>query len=237
MRISVPNQITLVRLGLALVFFALLSLFRADDIARREWILEACFWIFLLAALGDVLDGYLARSMNQVTSFGRIVDPVVDKIMVLGAFIFLASDLFYDPARKANVTGVAPWMVVVLLLREMFVSAVRAYSESGGQPYAALWTGKLKMFVQCTAVCVVLGQLAWFRDNSLMLIVRTSVLWLCVIVTVGSIFSYVQRGRQFLLSESALCGQPVPPRRTKPRAAGEPERPAALSGRAREAAV
>jgi CDP-diacylglycerol--glycerol-3-phosphate 3-phosphatidyltransferase len=195
MRISVANQITLGRLLLAIVFFGLLMRFDAAALDRQRWLLVVCFWVFLAAALGDVLDGMLARMLKQVTSFGRIVDPVVDKVMVVGAFIFFASPQFSSAGR--NITDVAPWMVVVVLVRELLVSAIRSHVESAGQNFAAARVGKLKMFVQCTTVCVILGQLGFQLESLAPL--RSFCVWSTVIVTIVSAISYVRRARTFLL--------------------------------------
>jgi CDP-diacylglycerol--glycerol-3-phosphate 3-phosphatidyltransferase len=212
MRINVPNQITLGRLMLALVFFALLSFYSPVE-TGRQWILSACFWIFLIAALTDIVDGWLARTWQQVTSFGRICDPVVDKVMVCGAFVFFASGLFYgpdpqSPERLTNITGVQPWMVVVILLRELLVSAIRSFSEAQGDSFAATWVGKLKMFIQAATVCVVLGVLAWYPESLAWL--RITAVWLTVVATGLSIIAYASRARAFVLSASALGSQPEP---------------------------
>ena len=209
MKINLPNQITLARLGLAIIFFILLSWFQAGDLESSRWMLTVCFWIFLIAALTDVLDGFLARMMKQVTSFGRIVDPVVDKVMVCGAFIFFASEHFSD--GNQNISGVAPWMVIVILVRELLVSAIRSHSEAEGQDFGADWSGKLKMFVQSVTICVVLGQLAWFhklRPDELAW-VRVGCVWLTVIITALSTLTYARRARAFLLSSAALGGKPA----------------------------
>ncbi|HUU96727.1 MAG TPA: CDP-diacylglycerol--glycerol-3-phosphate 3-phosphatidyltransferase [Phycisphaerae bacterium] len=204
MKINLPNQITLARLGLAIIFFILLSLFRAEDLESSRWMLWVSFWIFLVAALTDILDGFLARMMKQVTSFGRIVDPVVDKVMVCGAFIFFASEHFWAGGR--NISGVAPWMVIVVLLRELLVSAIRSHSEGLGQDFAATWAGKLKMFVQSATVCVVLGQLAWFhqRRPDELAWIRVGSIWLMLVVTTLSMVMYIRRAYSFLLSSAAL---------------------------------
>ena len=211
MRMSIPNQITLGRLVLAIIFFGLLSFYSAARPATN-WILSVAFWIFLIAALGDFLDGWLARRLNQVTSFGRVVDPVVDKVMVCGAFIFFCSGNFVDPTTQRNITGVAPWMATVVLLRELFVSAMRAFVESSGSSFAANWVGKLKMFVQAATVCVVLGVLAWYEETMSWL--RVTAVWATVIVTAASIYSYVRRARDVLFSPEAM-GTPTW-RRTPP---------------------
>jgi CDP-diacylglycerol--glycerol-3-phosphate 3-phosphatidyltransferase len=204
MKINLPNQITLARLGLALVFFGFLSWFQAEDLESSRWMLTVCFWVFLVAALTDVLDGFLARMMKQVTSFGRIVDPVVDKVMICGAFIFFASQHFWEGGR--NISGVAPWMVIVVLLRELLVSAIRSHSEGLGQDFAATWSGKLKMFVQSATVCIVLGQLAWFHERrpDELAWIRVGSIWLMLAVTTLSMVMYVRRAYSFLLSGAAL---------------------------------
>lgn len=203
MWINIPNQITLGRLALAIVFFALLSFYSPAD-AQRQWILDACFWLFLVAALGDALDGWLARTWKQVTSFGRISDPVVDKVMVCGAFAFFASVRFYDPHAGVNITGVQPWMVIVILLREFLVSAIRSFSEGQGTSFAANWVGKAKMFVQSTTVCIVLAVQAWFADVHAWEQIQLACVWLTVIVTGLSILGYIKRARAFVLSAAAL---------------------------------
>lgn len=213
MRINIPNQVTIARLFLTLIFFALLSVYSVND-GNTWFVLEWCFWLFLVAALSDMLDGYLARTWKQVTTFGRIIDPVVDKIMVCGAFVFFASPHFLDVAAApyVNVSGVAPWMVIVLLLREFVVSAIRSHSESHGKDFGATWTGKLKMVLQSATVCVVLGHLVWFDDERYAWIrrLRDACVWATVVVTGLSMFSYARRARAFLLSSTALAGDPGP---------------------------
>jgi len=88
--LNVPNQITLARLALAILFFVVLSQY--DYRQAPAWKLDLAVAIFVLAAGSDFLDGYLARKWGQVTPLGRVLDPMVDKILVCGAFI-----LFLDP--------------------------------------------------------------------------------------------------------------------------------------------
>jgi len=206
MRINLPNQVTLGRLLLALLFFVLLSLHDARDDPR--WLLVVCFWVFLVAALGDVLDGMLARWLRQVTPFGRIVDPVVDKVLICGAFILFASANFVREGR--NITAVQPWMVIVILARELLVSAIRAHAESAGESFGAHWAGKLKMFVQSATVCVILGQLGWKLDGLAPL--RVACVWLTVVVTALSVIAYFRRALVFLRTGAA----PGPAERREP---------------------
>lgn len=198
MKINVPNQITIARLILAVIFFVLLSLFSAEGYPGNGWLLKVCFWVFLVAAATDFLDGLLARMLKQVTIFGRVVDPVVDKVLVCGAFIYFASDHFV--AGGKNVSFVAPWMATVIIGRELFVSALRAHSEAEGRDFSAVWIGKLKMVVQSTAVCLVLGYLAWFPG--LAPVAKFSV-WLTVVITIVSMITYGRRAWTFLRSSAA----------------------------------
>lgn len=209
MRINVPNQITLSRLVLAVIFFVLLSWFNADKLDSQRWLLQVCFWIFLVAAITDIIDGMLARLMQSVTSFGRILDPVVDKLMVCGAFVLFASHHFWDTDRNLNITDVRPWMVVIILSRELLVSAVRSHAEGAGQEFGAAWIGKLKMFIQSATVCFILGQLAWKLDA--LEPVRTAAVWATVAITILSALVYVHRARAFLLTTHALGGAAQPP--------------------------
>ena len=159
-----PNALTLARLGLASGFFVCLALYRFPN--SRPWLLLAGFVLFIAAALTDALDGWLARRWNAVTVFGRIMDPFADKVLVLGAFIFLAGPNFAPdypvfPAPKTTLTvspvsGVDPWMVAVLLARELLVTSIRAVLESHGVSFAADIFGKLKMLLQAAAVPTIL---------------------------------------------------------------------------------
>lgn len=200
MALNIPNQITLARLGLALLFFVLLSAFAPTD--PRSWLMASAFWVFLVAVLSDIVDGYLARSWGQVTTLGRVLDPVVDKVVICGAFVFFASGHFTDPQTGQSLSGVAPWMAVVILLRELLVSGIRSFAESGGQDFAANWLGKLKMFVQSLTCCVILGTLAYFPTAQLAGL-RLTLVWVTVILTGVSIFTYLHRARQILFSAAA----------------------------------
>lgn len=223
-RINLPNQITLARLAMAIVFFALLTLYSTAN-PSRQWLLGASFWLFLVAAVTDIVDGWIARSTGQVTSFGRVVDPVVDKVMVCGAFVFFASSHFVTPAG-VNVTGVEAWMATLILLRELLVSAIRSFSESHGVDFAANWVGKWKSFFQFATICVILGVLAWYPRELAAL--RVACIWVTIVVTGLSIFAYVRRAKAFLLTRGALAVEPPRPA-VGPNSAAAPSGPERIS--------
>ena len=209
MTINLPNQITLGRLGLVVLLLMLLSWFDAGHVAEQRWLLHVSFWLFVVAALLDVVDGLLALMMKSVTAFGRILDPVVDKVMICGVFLLFACRPFWDAGRNVNLTGVEPWMVVVILTRELLVSAVRAHAEAEGREFGASWVGKLKMFVQCCTIGLILAELAWQWDA--VTPIRIACLWTTVVVTALSAISYVHRARAFLLTGDALGAPPTGP--------------------------
>ena len=201
---QIPNLITLSRLVLTALFFI------AINFAGRQRDIPLCMWIaliiFLLAAASDALDGYLARSWKVESAFGRVVDPFADKILICGAFIFFADPQLMLPhltitpmAQRSDLTGVAPWMAVVLIAREFLVTGIRGLAESQGIDFRALWTGKVKMIVQCAAVIGVLVYLALIYEiqNQAVLTVfrwaRNIAIWATLVVTVASAWQYISK--------------------------------------------
>jgi len=202
MKINIPNQITLARLVLTIVFFVLLVQYDARSPAPG--LLNACFVLFVVAALGDVLDGYLARRQNQVTSLGRVLDPFVDKVMICGTFVFFASNHFVDAADR-NVSGVEAWMVVLILGRELLVTGLRGFSEARGESYAAALSGKLKMFIQSVtvgAVLVIVANADTALGSPSMQQLKTVLIWLTVVVTTISMLQYLIRSKHVLAEAS-----------------------------------
>lgn len=184
-RRQIPNALTVLRLIMSVVFFALLSLAGTDPTA-----LIASAVLFAAAASTDALDGYLARRWKVESAFGRVMDPLCDKVLVLGAFVYLAGPAFAvaDPGGKAaQVSGVYPWMVVVMLLREFLVTGLRGMVESAGVKFGANWYGKAKMILQSFGAPILLviaavgieGDTAWLvwpRDVLVYAIVAATLL-------------------------------------------------------------
>jgi CDP-diacylglycerol--glycerol-3-phosphate 3-phosphatidyltransferase len=214
MRINLPNQITLGRLVLTIVLFVLLGQLDYTPAGRVFWIGQTCFWLYIVTASTDVVDGYLARKQKQVTSFGRILDPFADKILICGAFCMLAGASFYDPDQRRYITDVQPWMVVVIVGRELLVSSLRGFSEGQGADFAASVVGKVKMLTQTIAVGVILAGLAGVHEwisvwaHSWL---QPIAVWAAVIITALSIISYVHQARSFLSQTTAPPDQPQPP--------------------------
>lgn len=196
----IPNLLTLARLVISVALFVLLSLYQP----REQWslLLDLAVALFFIALATDFLDGFLARRWKVEGRIGRIIDPLVDKVLVLGCFILLLGANFshYRDGVPHNLTGVAPWMVIVLLLRELLITGLRSVSEGHGQSFAAAFSGKLKMVLQSVAIVVILlyvnhrrslGDLEpWAR------LLRDLCIWVMLLITLLSGALYVRRAVQ-----------------------------------------
>lgn len=202
--LNVPNQITVARLALAIIFFVVLSQYIHG--VAPVWKLDLAAAIFVLAAASDFLDGYLARKWGLVTPLGRVLDPMVDKILVCGAFILFLDNGFQD-SQGHNVTEMKAWMVLVIVGRELLVTGLRGFNESQGRAFGAGLHGKLKMWLQCIAAPAVLFLIA--HEDALMsaaaaTTVKKTLIWATVIVTALSMLQYLARSRHIL--EESLSG-------------------------------
>src|SRR5688572_16447762 len=159
-RQQLPNTLTILRVVLAGAFFASLNAYRYPDI-HVQWANVAVV-LFVAAALTDAFDGYLARKWHVESIFGRLMDPFCDKVLIIGAFIYLTGPRFaYEPDTSGEpviymATAVYPWMVVVILARELLVTGIRGIVESEGISFGSKWSGKAKMILQCIAIPIVL---------------------------------------------------------------------------------
>lgn len=188
---TLANKVTSGRFVGTLVFLVLLGW------GGRRWdveLLTAAFVVFQITAWTDLLDGYLARKYGQVTHFGRIADPLVDKILVCGAFIFFLT----IPPLNAIFTA---WFAVVVLGREFLVSGVRGASEAAGIPFPASVWGKIKTAIQNVTVGTGLGYAAWFPDTRWTELLTITLMWATLVATVMSGVTYVLSARKFLGSE------------------------------------
>ena len=149
---NLPNALTILRLILAAAFFAALNLYDFPD-GNILWA-HAANALFVLAVITDALDGYLARRWDVVSAFGRLMDPFCDKVLVLGAFIYLAGPNFEMSDAAANgetltmASGLYTWMVILILARELLVTGIRGVIESAGVSFGSMLSGKLKMILQ-----------------------------------------------------------------------------------------
>jgi CDP-diacylglycerol--glycerol-3-phosphate 3-phosphatidyltransferase len=225
----VPNALTTLRLVLAVAFFVMLSFYQYEG-RGDPTLLNVAFLVYVVALFTDFLDGYLARKWDVEGAFGRVLDPFVDKVLVLGSFIFFAGKNFIIPDEAVEpvtvvktITGVTPAMVIVLLARELLVTGLRGMAESSGQNFGAQFSGKLKMVFQSLTILVILAYvnyLAWLQDHRwepFARWTRDAFIYVTLLITIWSGLLYVRRGIA-LYRNSLTAGpspQPPPPRQTQ----------------------
>lgn len=136
---NLANKLTIMRIILVPFFLIFISV---KEIPYGPLIATL---IFIIASITDQLDGHIARSRNQITDFGKFMDPLADKLLVTAALVSLVG-LNYIPA----------WVVVIILAREFAVSGLRTLAASGGKVIAASWWGKIKTVIQIATIIVLL---------------------------------------------------------------------------------
>ncbi len=179
---TVPNRLTILRFFIAATF--LIVMLHYD---RVEWLLVGLL-LFLAASLTDLYDGILARRYDQETDFGRLMDPLADKMITLIAFVYFVeiSELSW-PA----------WLVIILLARELAVNTLRTLAAVRERVMAAAMTGKYKTAVQLTGIFLVLLGLIFYRLDYVSEAWLNGVSWttmfLVLILTVYSGIEYYYR--------------------------------------------
>jgi len=145
LHLIVPNLITLFRLLLIPVFVILL-------ISPTDQRLLIATIVFIVAAFTDYLDGVLARRWGAISNFGKLLDPLADKILVMAALVMLVG-------LRSDVTGapwIPAWMVVLILAREIWVTGLRGVAASAGLVIAAGQSGKVKSLLQMVSIAMIL---------------------------------------------------------------------------------
>ena len=184
---NVPNQLTSARLVLAVILFVFLGM----------GYYTTSLVLFIIAASTDWIDGYWARKYGQVTVLGRILDPFADKMIICGAFVYLAA--------AAPASGVHAWMAVVITGRELLVTALRSFIEERGHDFSAQTAGKWKMLLQCLAAGASMLKLACSDKTSplanllenlslppeWLTCATVALVWIAVVLTVYSGIGYI----------------------------------------------
>ena len=167
--VNLPNALTVVRLVLVPVFVVL-------GLQSASWTaMWAAFVVFAVAAITDRFDGKLARSWGQITDFGRIADPIADKALTLCGFALLSYQ------------GYLPWWVTILIaVRELGITAMRAFFLRRGVVVSANQAGKLKTFMQMVALGALLIPWAHFKHIN-----DGNEWWVVLLIRLGQIFAGV----------------------------------------------
>lgn len=139
--------------------------------------------LFAAAALTDLLDGYIARSRNLVTDFGKFMDPLADKLLVMGALVAFV-ELEYLSA----------WIVIIILGREFIISGFRLVAASKGVVIAAGWWGKTKTVIQMAMIVLLFFQV----ENSVLIWIQQIFIILSVVLSIISLIEYIYRNQDVL---------------------------------------
>jgi len=182
--LNLPNQLTLSRIVLALLCIGFL-------LSNTYAGLVVSFCIFAFASLTDFLDGFLARRKNMVSDLGRIIDPIADKVLIIGVFLALVA---------MNVVSL--WMVVVIVLREFLITGLRAYALGKGRVLSAQRFGKHKTFSQMAGIVIIFtllimekkGVIPWALSRTIVFFT----VWWIVLITVSSGMVYFWSNRELI---------------------------------------
>jgi CDP-diacylglycerol--glycerol-3-phosphate 3-phosphatidyltransferase len=174
---NLSNKLTLFRIG-AIPLVALLLLFFPE-----RWPSLVAAFIFMLAAISDGLDGYLARRGNMVSTVGKLLDPLADKLLVCTILIMLI------PLGR-----VSAWIVAMIIGREMVVTTLRGVAAAGGVVIAASRLGKLKAFVQLMATNFLILHYPYFSLD--IHLIGTILIWIALVLTVWSGVDHIVRYRK-----------------------------------------
>ena len=178
---NLPNLLTLLRIFFVpLLVAALLADNRASTFQQMIPVSSELFAlaVFLVAAVTDLLDGYLARRWGQITTVGTLLDPIADKLLVSAALISLV-DIHRIPA----------WMVILIIGREFAVSGLRSIAAASGYTIQASELGKTKMAAQVVAIALVIGGIRWKNLEE----IGQLAMWVVVIFGIVSAADYFRK--------------------------------------------
>lgn len=149
-KMNLPNKLTCLRILLVPIFVVFMAL-----PVEWTWTKWTALGIYILASLTDCLDGHIARKNNIITKFGKIMDPLADKLLVSSGFVMLAG-LNIIPA----------WIIVIILFRDFFVTSLRMFGADNNSDLAAHFSGKIKTVFQLIGVCLAILAVALYTSNN-----------------------------------------------------------------------
>lgn len=169
---GLPNLLTVLRFFMGILFFFILS----------HSLFDLALIVLVIATATDYFDGYLARKRGLTSDFGRIADPLVDKLIICGGFIVL---ILYTQ------TVMATWMVVLIVVREVVIGVLRGYAEFRGIKFPGSTAGKWKMAGQCASLCSLLLYAGHFNGVLWARLWVDFALWFTVVITAYSGLLYL----------------------------------------------
>ena len=190
MKITLPNKITVARIVMIFIFLVICNVDdKLPEQMQYPWRVTGFIFV-IIAGLTDVLDGFIARRYNLVSDFGKLMDPLADKIFIVTTFIMMVD--------KMILPG---WVAVIILSREFMVTGLRLLAANKGEVIAADMTGKLKTLIQMIFLLVG-GSIwvGWLKMENIKILWTVSI-WAVVIITVYSGISYFVRHRYLYVTK------------------------------------
>lgn len=192
-KMNLPNKLTMLRIALVPIFVLCMAIPIESSILKY-----VALAIYILASITDFLDGHIARSRGLITKFGKIADPLADKLLVSSGFVML------------TYLGVIPgWITCIILFRDFTVSSLRMFAVNKGSDVAAVWSGKIKTTFQLVGIIFGIFSLAYGFENIAMfdcitksmgtfeLVINVMVTVSIVIATVTTLWSLVDYFNKF----------------------------------------
>ena len=173
---NLPNKLTILRM-IMIVPFVVFMLAPVGGEAGK-WI---ALVLFVAASLTDLLDGKIARKYNLVTTFGKFMDPLADKLLVCSAMICLV-----------QMGRIPAWIVIIIISREFIISGFRLVASDKGVVIAASWWGKFKTTFQMVMIILMIADIAALS------VVTQIVMWIALILTVVSLIDYLMKNKDVM---------------------------------------
>jgi CDP-diacylglycerol---glycerol-3-phosphate 3-phosphatidyltransferase len=189
--LALPNLLTYGRI--AAVPAVVACLYWQEVPRNGEWLRWVALSIFMAAAVTDILDGYFARKWGELTSFGRMLDPIADKLLVASCLLMLTAD--------GTIRGLSIWAAIVILCREILVSGLREYLAELNVRVEVTRLAKWKTTVQLVAIGFLLAGDAGDAIVPVVTPTGLSLLWLSAILTLYTGWDYFRAGLRHLIEE------------------------------------
>jgi cardiolipin synthase (CMP-forming) len=189
--LSLPNLLTYGRI--AAVPAVVACMYWQDVLQGGIWLRWLALSIFVVAGITDILDGYFARIWGQQSNFGRMLDPIADKLLVSSCLLMLAAD--------GTIRGWSLWAAIVILCREILVSGLREYLAELRVSVPVTWLAKLKTTLQLVAIGFLLAGEAGDRVISVVTPIGLTLLWLAALLTLYTGYDYFKAGIRHLIED------------------------------------
>ena len=188
---ALPNLLTYGRI--AAVPAVVACMYWQDILQGGAWLRWVALTIFIAAGITDILDGYFARMWGQQSSFGRMLDPIADKLLVAACLLMLAAD--------GTIRGWSLWAAIIILCREILVSGLREYLAELRVSVPVSWLAKLKTVLQLVAIGFLLAGEAGDKVVPFVSAIGLTLLWIAALLTLYTGYDYFKAGVRHLIEE------------------------------------